>query len=32
MGSVSYVTTRSEDGGVPIVTVSQILADRKPDH
>lgn len=32
MGSVSYVTTRSEDGGVPIVTVGQILADRKPDH
>jgi FkbM family methyltransferase len=29
--SISYTTTRSEDGGVPIVTVDQILADR-PDH
>jgi FkbM family methyltransferase len=31
MGSVSYTTTRSSDGGVPVVTVGQILADR-PDH
>ena len=32
MGSVSYVTTRSDEGGVPVVTVAQILADRKPEH
>lgn len=32
MGSVSYVTTRSDDGGVPVVTVGQILDDRKPEH
>jgi FkbM family methyltransferase len=29
--SVSYTTTRSADGDVPVVTVGQILADR-PDH
>lgn len=32
MGSVSYVTTRSDEGCVPVVTVNQILADRKPEH
>jgi FkbM family methyltransferase len=32
MGSVSYTTTRSSDGGVPVVTVGQILAERRPDH
>jgi FkbM family methyltransferase len=30
--SVSYQTTRSSDGGVPVVTVGQILADRRSDH
>lgn len=32
MASVSYTTTRSSDGGVPVVTVGQILADRRSDH
>jgi FkbM family methyltransferase len=30
--SVSYTTTRSSDGGVPVVTVGHILAERRPDH
>ena len=30
--SVSYTTTRSDDGGVPVVTVGQILADHGTDH
>jgi FkbM family methyltransferase len=30
--SVSFTTTRSADGGVPVVTVGQILADHRPDH
>lgn len=29
--TLSYTTTRAPDGGVPVVTVGQILADR-PDH
>jgi len=31
MGTVSYITTRTGEGKTPVVTVSQILADR-PDH
>lgn len=30
--SVSYTATRIAGGGVPVVTVRQILADRHPDH
>jgi FkbM family methyltransferase len=30
--SVSYTATRTAGGGVPVVTVGQILADRHPDH
>lgn len=32
MASVSYTATRSADGGVPVVTVNQLLAERSADH